>query len=52
MGGWGRGGAEGNSIGTDPELLNFLAAQESIPKIPPGSVAWRAGTATLFLLGS
>jgi hypothetical protein len=30
-------------------FLNFQRAQASIP---PAYVAWRAGTATLFLLGS
>ena len=30
-------------------FLNFYGAQESIP---PAFVAWRAGTTTLFLLGS
>jgi hypothetical protein len=34
---------------TEPEFLNLYGAQESIP---PGYVAWRAGTTTLFLLGS
>ncbi len=34
---------------TEPEFLNFLGAQESIKElIPPGCVAWRAGTTTLF----
>jgi hypothetical protein len=39
---------------TEPVFLNFLGAQESIPKepIPPSCVAWWAGTTTLFLLGS
>ncbi len=35
-------------------MLVFLyEAQESIPKepVPPGCVAWRAGTTTLYLLG-
>ncbi len=34
---------------SEPVFLQFYGAQESIP---PAFVAWRAGTATQFLLGS
>ncbi len=41
---------------TKPVFLNVYGAPESIPIpkewIPPAYVAWRAGTITLFLLGS
>jgi hypothetical protein len=41
-------------LSTEPKFLNFVGPQESIPtnQIPPGCEAWRAGTTTLFLLGS
>ncbi len=37
-----------------PNFLNFQGAQESIPRnqFRQAVVAWRAGTTTLFLLGS
>ncbi len=39
---------------TEPEFLNFSGAQESIPRnqFRQACVAGRAGTTTLFLLGS
>jgi hypothetical protein len=37
----------------EPEFLNFRSLRiDSKEPIPPGCVAWRAGTTTLFLLGS
>jgi hypothetical protein len=36
----------------EPVILNVYGAQELIPRDPPAYVAWRAGTITLFLLGS
>jgi hypothetical protein len=38
----------------EPEFLNFLRGPriDSKESIPPGCVAWWAGTTTLFLLGS
>jgi len=37
---------------SEPEFLNVYGAQESSPQesIPPASVAWRAGTITLFVV--
>ncbi len=36
----------------EPVFLNIYGAQESIPRNEYRFVAWRAGTITLFLLGS
>ncbi len=33
----------------EPEFINFYGVHESIP---PAYVAWRAGTTTLFIIGS
>jgi hypothetical protein len=37
---------------SEPEFLNFQGARESFPRNQFRLVAWRAGTTTLFLLGT
>ncbi len=42
------------NVQAEPVFLNVYGAPESIPRneSPPAYVAWRAGTITLFLIGS